>query len=136
MKKIPFIPILTGLYVCAVALYMVFNQPTDAWKNYYWIVNKSAMLMALMFNYKKQKSKSDWLFVNFLTIQTICIIIYFSFGLPLFYKWMQQNDAVIYSFFIGGFIALILLWVNQLGIYKGFTKTMIERFKFGFKSLS
>lgn len=95
---------------------MLLNEPTVFWKNYYWIVNKSAMFFALLFNYKKDKSRADWLFVNFLTIQTACIIIYFALGLPFFYKWMQTNDAVIYSFFIGGFLAMVLLWLYMLKI--------------------
>lgn len=74
------------------------------------------MLFALLFNYKKDKTRADWLFVNFLTIQTVCILIYFSFGLPFFYKWMQTNDAVIYSFFIGGFLAMVFLWLYMLKI--------------------
>jgi hypothetical protein len=119
IRKLPFIQILTGLYVICIALYMVFNDSSTAesaefWRNYYWTVNKGAMLMTLVFNYKKQKSKIDWLTINFLTIQTGIIIVYFLIGLPYFKEWMKMNDAVIYSFFIGGFVALCLLWYISL----------------------
>lgn len=107
----------------SVALYMIYNdfstpESTEFWKNYYWIVNKSAMLMALIFNYKEDKTLEDWFFINFLTLQTLCIIIYFSFGLPFYSAWMKKNDAIIYSFFIGGFLAVIALWMGKKGIFK------------------
>jgi hypothetical protein len=105
---------------------MIFNDfsndhSAEFWKNYYWIVNKAAMLMALIFNYRKDKTITEWFFVNFLTLQTSCILIYFSFGLPFYYTWMKKNDAVIYSFFIGGFLALIALWMTKKGTFNRFT---------------
>lgn len=130
MKKFNYIQLLTGLYIVSVALYMLFNDFTnkhdaDFWKNYYWIVNKSAMLMALMFNYKKDKTIEEWFFINFLTIQTACLIIYFSLGLPYYYEWMKKNDAIIYSFFIGGFLAVIALWMRKKGIFNRYSYYLI-----------
>ena len=85
--------------------------------------------MALTFNYKKDKTKSEWMFVNFLTIQTVCIIIYFSIGLPYYYKWMKQNDAVIYSFFIGGFLAMVGMWLHELMLPQKAYASMLNFFR-------
>jgi hypothetical protein len=129
LKRIPTIQILTGLYIISIALYMMFNHPTEAWKNYYWIVNKLAMLMALGFNYKRNKTKSDWTFINFLFIQTSLIVLYFTFGLPYFYKWMQVNDAVIYSFVIGGFIAVSSTWFYSICKARGLFANVCKWFR-------
>lgn len=128
-NKRPLIQICTGLYIFCIALYMGLNKSTDFWVNYYWIVNKSAMFMCLCFNFKTNKSKSDWLFINFLVIQTVLIIIYFGTGLFLYYKWMTQNDAVIYSFVIGGFIAVLGMWLDTICDIKGLITKIKNKFR-------
>lgn len=119
INKLPFIQILTATYVIGVAVYMIFNttnteEEAEFWKNYYWCVNKDAMLFCLLFNYKVNKSEIDWTFINFLTIQTGLIIIYFKTGLFYYLDWMKMNDVVVYSFFVSSFVALLLMWYRAI----------------------
>lgn len=118
-NRFPYIQVLTATYVIGVAVYMFYNNTNtqdqaDFWKNYYWCVNKDAMLFCLLFNYKKNKTEIDWTFINFLTLQTLIIIIYFKTGLFYYIAWMKLNDVVIYSFFVSSFVALLLMWYRAI----------------------